>query len=250
MLERSAHAAGPEATHGARDRGGRAGSLVRSPRVRLALAALIAAVPLAGLRRVLLNALLGARIDRTARIGIGTVVAVRSFEVGPETVIGAFNVFRGPIDVTIGTRAKIGRANTFKAPWHVVEERFRSWGYAPRFVMGDETLVLGKHFFDLFGTIEIGAGTWIAGYGSQFWTHGLSVMDRNIEIGSGNYVGSAVKVSPGVRVGDRNIVALGSVLFGKLDVSEHLISGVPAKPLRSVADDMASGRYAFTFADW
>ena len=250
MLERPVQAEGPGAV-GAMDAPvARRGRLAPSPTVRLALAVLIAAVPLASARRVLLNALLGARIDRTARIGFGTVVAVRSFVVGPGTSIGAFNVFRGPIDVAIGARAKIGRSNTFHAPWHLVEERFQSRGYAPRFAMGDEALVLGKHFFDLFGTIELGAGTWIAGYGSQFWTHGLGVSDRDIAFGRGNYVGSAVRVSPGVRVGDRNIVALGSVLFGKLDVDEHLISGFPAKPLRSVADDMAAGRYAFTFADW
>lgn len=221
-----------------------------SPKLRLAIAALIAVVPVAALRRLLLNGLLGAEIDPTARIGIGTVVSVRRFRVGPGTVIGMGNEFRGPIDVAIGARCKIGRFNRFHAPWHLLEERFADRSYSPIFRMGDEALILGKHFFDLFGRVEIGAGTWIAGYGSQFWTHGLGVTDRDIVFGAKNYVGSAIKVSPGVRVGDRNIVALGSVLFGKLDVDEHLISGFPAKPLRSIADDVASGRYAFTFADW
>ena len=249
MLDRSA------AAHGAASatlagRATRAGLFASSPKARLVLAVLIAIVPLGALRRTLLNALLGAEIDPTARIGIGTVVAVRRFRVGPGTTIGALNVFRGPIDVSIGARARIGRSNTFHAPWHLTEDRFGSRGYASSFTMGDEALVLGKHFFDLFGRIEIGAGTWIAGYGSQFWTHGLGVSDRDIVFGVRNYVGSAIKVSPGVRVGNHNIVALGSVLFGKLDVDQQLISGFPAKPIRSIAADVAAGRYAFTFADW
>ncbi|WP_152045242.1 acyltransferase [Aureimonas psammosilenae] len=213
-------------------------------------AALASIMPTSGLRRWAACRLLGHEIDPSARIGPLTLLAVDSMKIGRNVRIGMLNIFKGPIAVTIGADTRIGRNNRFSSSWHITQARFADRNYTPRLVIGEKALVLNDHFFDVFGLVEIGDGSWIAGYGSQFWTHGLSVTDRDIVIGRNNYIGSAVRFSPGARIGDRNIVALGSVVFSKIDANESLISGFPAKPIRSISEDLAAGRYRFSFEDW
>ncbi len=220
---------------------------MKSTLVKALLASLM---PTNGLRRALARWLLGHEIDPTARIGFLALLAVDRMRIGRNVRIGTLNVFKGPIDVSIGADTRIGRNNRFSSSWHILQDRFADRAYTPRLVIGEKALILNDHFFDVFGLVEIGDGTWIAGYGSQFWTHGLSVTDRDIVIGRNNYIGSGVRFSPGARIGDRNIVALGSVVFSKLDGDESLISGFPAKPIRSISDDLAAGRYRFSFEDW
>lgn len=211
---------------------------------------LISLIPFNGLRVLLYSLLLSYKIGTGVRIGFGTVISVKSFEVGSGTVIGPFNVFKGPISVHIGENAKIGRLNQFFCSWHIISEKFKERNYTPVFEMGDRTLILNSHFFDIYGRVAIGNDSWIAGNGSQFWTHGLSVMERDIYIGEKNYIGSAVRFAPGTSIADRNIVALGTVVLSKIDASDSLISGFPAKAIRSIAEDVQAGRYRFSFEDW
>lgn len=217
---------------------------------KLLLPLLISLMPLNELRVLLYRALFGYRIGKGVRIGFGTVIRVKSLEIGDGTVIGPFNLFKGPIQVRIGANARIGRLNQFSCSWHVVADKFAARGYTPMLELGDRSLVLNSHFFDIYGRVEIGNDSWIAGNGSQFWTHGLSVMDRDIVIGEKNYIGSGARFAPGTSIGHRNIVALGTVVLGNVDACDSLISGFPAKAIRSIAEDVQAGRYRFSFEDW
>lgn len=93
-------------------------------------------------------------------------------------------------------------------------------------------MIIADHFFDVSGGIEIGEKTWIAGRGSQFWTHGTRVKDRPIRIGKGCYIGSAVLMAPGSVIGNHCLVAMGSVVVDKFPDERLLIGGCPAKTLR------------------
>jgi hypothetical protein len=214
------------------------------------IAVLIALMPAAGLRRALYRSVFSYQIASSARVGWLTVIRVRSFAMGEGARTGPLNLFWGPIEVDIGAGARIGRLNRFTCAWHVMQERFKSWNYTPKLVLGKNSLVLDEHFFDIYGLVSIGDGSWIAGHGSQFWTHGLSVMERDIVIGQRNYIGSAVRFAPGSGLGDDNIVGLGSVISSRITCDNHIVAGFPAKPIRSVAEDKANGKYRFTFEDW
>lgn len=218
--------------------------------LKLILALFISVVPMARLRGMLYGSLFGYSIAPSARIGFLTIIVVRSFVLGENARIGLLNMFRGPIDISIGAGSRIGKLNRFTCAWHVTQERFKAWNYTPRLTLGQNCLVLDEHFFDVYGAITMGDGSWIAGHGSQFWTHGLSVSDRDITIGARNYIGSAVRFAPGSAIGDDNIVGLGSVVVSKIVCDNHIVSGFPAKPLRSVVEDKAKGRYRFSFEDW
>jgi acetyltransferase-like isoleucine patch superfamily enzyme len=116
--------------------------------------------------------------------------------------------------------------------------------------IGDDCLINENHYIDIHGKITIGDGTWLAGRASQFFTHGLGVGDRDISIGSNCFIGSAVRFAPGSGVGDRNIVGIGSVVLSRIDGDGMLISGFPAKAVRSISADLASGKYRFSKFDW
>ena len=201
-------------------------------KVKLVLAALISIVPINALR-ALGYRLLGYKIS--GNIGFGTVIAVAEAHID-ECKIGAFNLLVGPMKVEIGRGASIGDRNTFLCGFWTLQEQHRHKGYARSLQIGANTLVASQHYFDVAGSFVLGAGSWIAGIGSQFWTHGAGVIDRDIQIGRDCYIGSAVRFAPGSGIGDNVIVAMGSVVTKKFDESNMMIGGVPATTLKNNYD--------------
>lgn len=199
-------------------------------KIKIIFAALISLLPLNGLR-VLGYRLLGYRIQG-ARIGFGTVIAVDEASL-EACKIGPFNIFAGPMKIYIHRGASIGNRNEFICGYWVLRSEYRDRNYARSLEVCDEALITSRHYFDLSGALVLGARSWIAGVDSQFWTHGTGVRERDIRIGSGCYIGSAARFSPGSSIGDDVVVAMGSVVSGELPESNALIGGVPARVLKS-----------------
>ncbi len=70
---------------------------------------------------------------------------------------------------------------------------------------------------DLWNDISLGNNTWIAGRGSQFWTHGsihtkLGNKYLSIILKDNIYVGSSCCFAPGVIIENANLIGLGSVI--------------------------------------
>ena len=97
-------------------------------------------------------------------------------------------------------------------------------------------MITSNHYFDVVGAFVLGNNSWIAGTGSQFWTHGAGVQERNITIGEHCYLGSAVRFAPGSSVGDNCIVGLGSVVTKKFNSNNAMIAGHPARIIRENYD--------------
>ncbi len=201
-------------------------------KVKLVLAALISILPINFLR-VLGYRLLGYKVS--GRIGFGTVIAVSDAHI-KSCKIGALNLFVGPMKVEIGAGASIGHRNTFSCGFWTTQERYQGKDYARALRIGADTLITSGHYFDAVGLFVLGDGSWIAGLGSQFWTHGAGVSNRNVHIGRDCYLGSAVRFAPGTAIGDNVIVALGSVVAKKFDVSKVMIGGAPATVLKKDYD--------------
>lgn len=201
-------------------------------KVKLVLAVLISIVPI-NVLRMLGYRMLGYQIS--GRIGFGTVIAVSEahFE---KCKIGLFNLFIGPMKVKIGAGTSIGNRNTFSCGFWTSRDENRDKNYARSLKIGENTLITSGHYFDVAGSFILGEGSWIAGLGSQFWTHGAGVTDRDIQIGRDCYVGSAVRFAPGSAIGEHVIVAMGSVVTKKFDVSKAMIGGVPATVLKKDYD--------------
>lgn len=200
------------------------------PVFKVALTILIGFAPFNILRVLGYKWLLGYRIDRS-RIGFGTIIAVDEFSIS-KSRIGFFNLFIGPVKVKIAEGASIRDRNTFSCGYWVLRGENRTMNYARTLEIGADTLITSGHHFDVAGMFKLGDRSWIAGIGSQFWTHGVGVRDRDIEIGKDCYLGSAVRFAPGSSIGDNVLVAMGSVVSGKMDVDNALVGGVPAKVLK------------------
>jgi len=203
--------------------------------MRLALAAAISMLPTSALRRLAYERVLGYDLAHTA-IGFGPLIAVDTARI-IDSSIGRFNRFVGPMDVDIGSGSRIGNHNVFSCgQWTVSTRQVSGHSYGRTLLIGANVLITDAHFFDVAGTLAIGDGTWIAGCASQFWTHGAGATDRDIRIGKACYVASAVRFAPGASVGDRVIVALGSVVVSKIEDACVMVAGVPAKVVRTSYD--------------
>jgi acetyltransferase-like isoleucine patch superfamily enzyme len=197
-------------------------------KLKLVLAALISILPINALR-VFGYRLLGYKIG--GRIGFGTVIAVTNASI-EKCKLGIFNLFVGPMQVKIGAGASIGDRNTFSCGFWTTQEQHRDKNYARSLQIGANTLITSGHYFDVAGLFALGEDSWVGGIGSQFWTHGAGVTDRDIRIGCDCYLGSAVRFAPGSMIGDNVIVAMGSVVTKKFDISKAMIGGVPATILK------------------
>jgi len=181
--------------------------------------------------RVLGYRLLGYQIQ-DAQIGFGTIIAVDGAII-ESCKIGPLNVFAGPMKIRVQRGASIGNRNEFVCGYWVLRDEYKDYHYSRSLEVCDDALITSRHYFDLSGSLILGARSWIAGIASQFWTHGAGVKDRDIKIGADCYIGSAVRFSPGSSIGDHVVVAMGSVVSGELPESNALIGGVPAKVLKS-----------------
>lgn len=213
-------------------------------RLRTLLALVVAYLPANGLRVGLYRALFGYRFGPGARIGLGTVITCAAFSVGAQTFIGRDNRFIGPFRADIGDNVIIGRFNRFTAGALAADPSKAHMNYALRLAVAEKVLINDAHYFDVYGEISIGQGTWVAGVDSQFWTHGASVIDRDIRIGSGCYLGSAVRFAPGAQIGDNCILGIGSVVVSRLTESDCVLAGFPAKKLREI-DASDDRRFVF-----
>jgi acetyltransferase-like isoleucine patch superfamily enzyme len=132
--------------------------------------------------------------------------------------------------------ASIGNRNTFSCGYWVLRDQYKQSNYTRTVELGENVLITSSHYFDVAGTFKLGNHSWIAGIGSQFWTHGVGVRERDVLIGENCYLGSAVRFAPGSSVGNSVLVAMGSVVASALPVDMALVGGVPARVLKENYD--------------
>jgi len=135
--------------------------------------------------------------------------------------------------------ASIGANNTFLCGWWSQKEQFKSLNYQRYLHVGAHTRISLNHYFDVAGAFVLGNKSWIAGRGSQFWTHAAGDQEHNIHninIGAGCYIASGVLFAPGSSVGNDCIVGLGSVVTKRINSNNAIIAGQPAKVIRENYD--------------
>jgi acetyltransferase-like isoleucine patch superfamily enzyme len=209
-----------------------------SKKIRLASAVLVSLLPFNSLRCACYALFFGYSIKNT-RIGFATVISVRKVSM-EGCVIGRFNKFLGPMNISIGLGANIETHNTFDCgDW--ASDFDHGDRYERTLILEAGTRITNHHMFDVAGRFFLGQGSWIAGRGSQFWTHGVNVTDRNISIGKNCYIGSAVRFAPGGSVGDNVVVGIGSVVTKRVDASNALVAGFPAEVVKAGRGWRATG---------
>jgi acetyltransferase-like isoleucine patch superfamily enzyme len=175
----------------------------------------------------------GYSITKT-RLGFGSVIVVDRAQLA-NCSIGRFTTFIGPMTVRC-EGSRIGFHNKFYCGDWTASAEFKDNNYERTFLIEPGSQITNNHYFDVAGSLSIGAGSWIAGRDSQFWTHGAGVEDRNISIGKECYVASAVRFAPGTEIAPNTVVALGSVVTGKFTRPNTMIAGVPARIVKENVD--------------
>ena len=211
-------------------------------KLRRIMALLVSILPLGSLRRLGYR-VMGYHFGRGARIGWQVQIAVDAFAAEDNVLIRRGTTFIGPISVTLGEKAFIGRYNKIECGDGAAHDNVRHMNYARRFIVGKNCLINESHLFDVLGEIRIGDGSWVAGFASQFLTHGAGTMDRDIRIGNECFLGSAVRFAPGSAVADQVIVAMGAVVTKRIQDNHVILGGVPARIIKVRPDE---DKHSFT----
>lgn len=173
------------------------------------------------------------------KVDWGVWICVDGFTAGNKLSIRRRTRILGPISVDFKNNVLVGRGNRIECGWSAADPSNASKNYARSFKVGENCLLHEDHLFDVYGSIHIDDGSWVAGFASQFLTHGASAVDRDIYIGKSCYVGSAVRFAPGASIGNECIVGMGAVVTKKLEDDRCILGGVPARVLRQRETDDA-----------
>ena len=195
------------------------------------------------LKRAVLRRFWGYEIAEGARIGLSYVFPGH-LVMGEGAYIGHFNVAVHLGRLECGAHSVIDRSNWITghppAGAHFTHRTDRD----PTFSLGEHAAVTKQHIIDCTDRIEIGAFTTVAGYQSQFITHGISVADgrqdcKPIRIGAYCLVGTRVTVLGGAALPDRSVLGAGSVLNKAHTEELAVYAGQPAAKVKALEPDGA-----------
>lgn len=184
---------------------------------KLIVLKIIKQLPTNGLRVFFLKHLVGYSIGKNVKIG-KAILNCKKVTIGDHVHIAHKNSISCN-ELVIGSNTAIHSGNVIQ-------------GMA-NFTIGHDSRIINNHFFDVSNDIQIGNNSWIAGKGSQFWTHGsihtkTKEKDLSIVIKDYVYVGSSVCFAPGVVIESKNLIGLGSVVTKSFAETETIIAGNPA----------------------
>jgi acetyltransferase-like isoleucine patch superfamily enzyme len=213
----------------------------RMSKAKVVGVAAAALLPDGPFKRLALRRLAGWDLHATAHIGSILAVNVRYVHLGAGSRLSSFSVYRDLDAVVIGDRSTVGHSNWFVAGSRLRDAASDGSDSPASFTLGDESGVTSRHYVDCSGGVRIGTRSIIAGARSTVLTHQINLYTAQQEvasvvIGSHCFVGSNVSIVPGVRVADRCAIAMGAVVASSLERSDMLYAGVPARPVKALAD--------------
>ena len=151
------------------------------------------------------------RLDK-ARIGNLNEISAVELRMESGASIGRLNRLKNLNRVSLGGESSISSRNRFMG----TRKGISPYSDHENFLLGDRSIVVAGHHFDLSDTVSIGSNVTIGGLGTEFWTHGFDLHHVKIQapivIGSDVYFGSRCLVMPGVKVADQVSIAAGTTV--------------------------------------
>ena len=190
-------------------------------------------------RRVVGVRVLGWDVHPTAHIG-RSVIAARHVSLGPETIIGPFNVFRDLEELRLDRGASIGGRNWIAG--HPLRDTvFTSPTRRSTLVMGQWAKITVGHVIDCTDQVVLGDHAGIIGFRCQVLTHSLDLVrvvqvSSPVELGERSVVMSGCLLLSGTRVPARSIISAGSVVTTKLTKEQVFYRGNPAEAVRDLPE--------------
>ncbi len=198
-------------------------------RLRFLLLALIGLLP-SGLKIPLYRGLFGWQIGRNVRIG-PSLIDARHVSIGDNVVIGRLNRFQRIPELILADKVHIGNRNVFVTGPEVAVADVKD--AAPRLYIGEDSYIIGPHFFDVHAPLRIERSVTLAGRNSSFYTHGLDyrinrLIAKPITVGENGYVGAHALFAPGAAIAPNSIVGMGALVTRPFAEEFVLIGGNPA----------------------
>jgi len=183
------------------------------------------------LLRVLLNSL-GHEVAKNAYIGF-TFLNVKKIKLNEGSRVGHFNVIKKLDTLIIGENALIGNFNWISAFPSDGKGLYIGLSRKCSLILGHESAITHRHYLDCTSAIKIGDFSTVAGYASQFITHGIDIYSnkqdsKEIRIGHHCFVGTRCVLLSGSSLANCSILGAGGVLVGETMSEYSLYGGVPA----------------------
>jgi len=202
---------------------------VHRVKFKLFIILFIGLFPASSVKNVCLK-LLGWRVSSKAKISPNIFLNLKSVTIGENSVIRPFNVFRDVI-LEIGHDSIIGSWNWISSASGLEGKA----GYLGLLKLGNHSSINSRHYFDASGGVIMNDFTVVAGVRSTFITHQINTYESkqtcsSIRIGHHVMIGSNSAFVPGgIRIGNRSVFAMGSVVASGDYGDDSLFAGVPAK---------------------
>jgi acetyltransferase-like isoleucine patch superfamily enzyme len=182
-------------------------------------------------------------VHPSARIGL-SLIDVNRLEMGPQSHIGHFNVFRHIDRLTLGESSGFGNVNWVAGEAHVHNPAVDA-GDVDRdcLELGTYAVITHRHIIDVAGGVSIGSYAALAGYNSQILTHSINLEKGRQELGKvciGDYcfIGTASVLLPGASVPGFSVLGACSVLAIMPNAEPYCVYwGVPARPIKKLNKD-------------
>ena len=207
------------------------------------------------IKRIVLCKVFGYIISPTARISIFSWVYPEHLTMQEGAQIGPLTVAIHLRSIEMGRFSTIGRGNWITGyPKNSVAHFAHCVDRNPCLRMGDHSAITKSHLIDCTDSVSIGAFTTVAGYGSQFITHGINYRTnhqdcRPISIGNYCLLSTRIVVVGGAVLADNIVLGAGAVLTGENLESWHVYAGIPAKPVKKISKDSVYFSRAIGFVE-
>jgi acetyltransferase-like isoleucine patch superfamily enzyme len=219
-------------------------------RLRFLAGLLVALLP-SWLKMPIYRIFYGYQIGKRVRIGCSPFVGVQRCRIGDDVRIGHLNLFYQVGELAIGSHTRIGFLNVFRGGERIalgeyvtiLRQNVLNSILNPDFInqaasvleLGPGVVVTSGHWLDFSDRITVGGHTIIGGRNSSFWTHNRQ-RTRGIVVGQHCYLGSEIRLAPGVNLAPLSIVAIGSVLVGQYFEPRSMVGGNPAAIVRPLKE--------------
>lgn len=193
------------------------------------------------LRRKCLNVFFGYNISKNAHIGKSIILA-KSVILEDNAHIGSGTICK-PIDRLIMRKdSNLGNFNFITGVSTEPDNAIHFSHVQNRkceLIIGRDSGITSRHYFDCTAGVYIGDFCQIAGYGSTFLTHSIDIKQNRqdaqpIKIGDYCFIGLHATILKGVSVANRVAIGACSLVSNNLEIPESLYAGVPAKHIKNL----------------
>lgn len=195
-------------------------------------------------RRRLLVKIFGYELDKKSKIGFSLILA-KNLVMKSNARIGHLNFVKKIDGLIINQNSKIGSRNWITG-FSVTDKVVRKHSHFSHIIdrkcvliIGENTSITSRHYFDCNGGIYIGNYVTVAGFETAFMTHSIDLKNNRqdaqpIKIGDFTFVGARCTILKGASLPDYSVLGACSLLTKQYDEPYYLYAGSPAVKKKSI----------------